>query len=317
MQRLLASDVIYQDSFKAPSSAELDRQGVTGTNDAGGPLVPDSNFLQSADLVTPTAMVTVLDRIRGGATTPTTGGLRGTNIVSVKVQPIGTRAEHLDPDEGDRPHEHVDRRDGRGLGRLAGGGIPVTLQIIQSGVPVIKHAKIGFINPGEQKTVSFTTSRRRTSRSRRRSRSRCSPSGRDEHEQQLGRLLRHLLRRVGLEFLERDRRLDRDRSRRGRRAGAAAVVWVLLRVRRLREGQAVLLGDGKTDLVDFAVSLQGRIDDLHRAVDEIARASCGSTGASTTRSPTSRSSATTPTRTRAATSRRRWPCSTRPAPASS
>ena len=49
-----------------------------------------------------------------------------------------------------------------------------------------------------------------------------------------------------------------------------AVVWVLMRVRRLREGQAVLLGDGKTDLVDFAVSLQGRIDDLHRAVDEIA-----------------------------------------------
>jgi len=49
-----------------------------------------------------------------------------------------------------------------------------------------------------------------------------------------------------------------------------AVVWVLLRIRRLREGQAVLLGDGKTDLVDFAVSLQGRIDDLHRAVDEIA-----------------------------------------------
>ena len=47
-------------------------------------------------------------------------------------------------------------------------------------------------------------------------------------------------------------------------------LWVLLRVRRLRAGQAVLLGDGKTDLVDFTVSLQGRIDDLHRAVDEIA-----------------------------------------------
>ena len=52
--------------------------------------MPDSNFLQSADLVTPRAMVTVIDRIRGGATTPTTGGLRGTNLVSVKVQPIGT-----------------------------------------------------------------------------------------------------------------------------------------------------------------------------------------------------------------------------------
>jgi len=57
-------------------------------------------------------------------------------------------------------------------------------------------------------------------------------------------------------------------------AGAAvavvAALWVWLRVRRLREGQAVLLGGGKTDLVDFAVSLQARIDDLHRAVDEIA-----------------------------------------------
>jgi hypothetical protein len=50
----------------------------------------------------------------------------------------------------------------------------------------------------------------------------------------------------------------------------AAAVWVLRRMRRLREGQAVLLGDGKADFVDFAVSLQGRIDDLHRAVDEIA-----------------------------------------------
>ena len=50
----------------------------------------------------------------------------------------------------------------------------------------------------------------------------------------------------------------------------AAAVWVLGRMRRLREGQLVLLGEGKGDLVDFAVSLQGRIDDLHRAVDEIA-----------------------------------------------
>jgi Protein of unknown function (DUF4446) len=46
--------------------------------------------------------------------------------------------------------------------------------------------------------------------------------------------------------------------------------WMWLRMRRLRAGQAVLLGGGNADLVDFAVSLQGRIDDLHRAVDEVA-----------------------------------------------
>jgi hypothetical protein len=48
----------------------------------------------------------------------------------------------------------------------------------------------------------------------------------------------------------------------------AARAWVLLR--RVRGSQLVLLGGGKQDLVDFAVSLQGRIDDLHRAVDEVA-----------------------------------------------
>ena len=52
--------------------------------------------------------------------------------------------------------------------------------------------------------------------------------------------------------------------------GLAVVAW--LRVRRVRSAQLVLLGGGKADLVDFAVSLQARIDDLHRAVDEVAGA---------------------------------------------
>jgi hypothetical protein len=48
----------------------------------------------------------------------------------------------------------------------------------------------------------------------------------------------------------------------------AVAAW--LKLRRVRESQQVMLGGGKDDLVDFAVSLQGRIDDLHRAVDEVA-----------------------------------------------
>ncbi len=48
------------------------------------------------------------------------------------------------------------------------------------------------------------------------------------------------------------------------------VGYLALRLRRMREAQMVLLGGGKADLVDFAVSLQARIDDLHRAVDEVA-----------------------------------------------
>ena len=50
------------------------------------------------------------------------------------------------------------------------------------------------------------------------------------------------------------------------------VLWLLTRLHRMREAQMTLLGGGKADLADFAVSLQGRIDDLHRAVDEVAGA---------------------------------------------
>lgn len=158
MQRLLASDVIYQDSFRAPSSAELSRQGVTGTNSSGGPLVPDSTFLQSSDLVTASSMATVLGRIRGSTSSGgSTAGLRGTNIVSVKVQPQGaelsTQVQNkiivrtnltfvvTVEDSGDSQEANI----------------PVTLTIVQAGkADVVKHATIGFINPGEQKPVSFS-----------------------------------------------------------------------------------------------------------------------------------------------------------------
>jgi hypothetical protein len=58
-------------------------------------------------------------------------------------------------------------------------------------------------------------------------------------------------------------------------AAAAALAlgvcaWLAVRLKRLRVAQRSLLGGGRADIVDFAVSLQGRIDDLHRAVDEIA-----------------------------------------------
>ncbi|HMB18427.1 MAG TPA: DUF4446 family protein [Gaiellaceae bacterium] len=49
-----------------------------------------------------------------------------------------------------------------------------------------------------------------------------------------------------------------------------AVLYLWTKLRKLREAQRVVLGGGQGDLVDFAVSLQARIDDLHRAVDEVA-----------------------------------------------
>jgi hypothetical protein len=56
-------------------------------------------------------------------------------------------------------------------------------------------------------------------------------------------------------------------------AAIAVSLQALSKLSGLRRSQDVLLGgEGKADIVDFAVSLQGRIDDLHRAVDEVAAA---------------------------------------------
>jgi hypothetical protein len=52
--------------------------------------------------------------------------------------------------------------------------------------------------------------------------------------------------------------------------GIGLAWWAWVKVKRVRDAQRLLLGGGRRDLVDFAVSLQARIDDLHGAVDEVA-----------------------------------------------
>jgi hypothetical protein len=59
-------------------------------------------------------------------------------------------------------------------------------------------------------------------------------------------------------------------------ACAAAVLALLVAVAvwrrqaRMQSAQSLVLGSGRQDLLEFAVSLQARIDDLHRVVDEVA-----------------------------------------------
>src|SRR5205823_473699 len=83
-QRLLASDVMWDDLFQAPANGEMKRQGVTGVQ------APESHFVSNQDLITERSMSLVLQRLRGASTSGTPTGLHGTNIVSTKVLPGGT-----------------------------------------------------------------------------------------------------------------------------------------------------------------------------------------------------------------------------------
>lgn len=54
--------------------------------------------------------------------------------------------------------------------------------------------------------------------------------------------------------------------------GIAIALLLHVRLRRVRAAQHTLLGTGGSDLVDFAVSLQARIDGLHRSLDDVSAA---------------------------------------------
>jgi hypothetical protein len=155
MQRLLASDVIWEDSFRAPAQAELNRQGVTGTNDTGGPLVPASTFLQNAELATTSTMTPLVARLRG-ASTAGQGCPCGTGLVSTKVLPSGRELSTTNQTSivVTTDMSFVVTVENSGNSQVF--SVPVKLTIEQSkGGNITKTAKIDFLNPGDETTVTF------------------------------------------------------------------------------------------------------------------------------------------------------------------
>ena len=155
MQRLLASDVIWEDSFRAPAQAELNSQGVTGTNDAGGSLVPPSQFLQNAELATTTTMTPVVERLKGsssaGQNCPCGTGLVGTKVLP-SARDLSTSTQTSIVVTTDMAFQVTVENSGNSQVF----SVPVKLTIEQSkGGNIVKTARINFLNPGNQTTVTF------------------------------------------------------------------------------------------------------------------------------------------------------------------
>src|SRR5262249_39050665 len=147
--RLVASDVVWDDLFRAAVLAQFARDNVDGVT------VPESHFVNNADLTTAAGMKLVLQRIRadtsGGGNLP-----HGTNIESVKAQPgdqtlapgqlntvTATTSLSFDVTVLDS-------------GQAQEVGIDVTLTLDQgTGKPIVKTTQIPIINPNESVTVSF------------------------------------------------------------------------------------------------------------------------------------------------------------------
>jgi hypothetical protein len=151
--RLLASDVVWDDLFLAPATAELKKQGVSGV------APPESHFVANHDFVTERSMALVLQRLRGASTGGSTpAGVHGTNIVSVKVLPgnkvlsESTASVNTITATNDLAFV-VTIHDGGDSQEV---GIKVTLTIQKASGAIVKTQKLALINPGQDKSVTFS-----------------------------------------------------------------------------------------------------------------------------------------------------------------
>jgi hypothetical protein len=150
MNRLLASDIIWADSFKARAETVITEEDVVVT-----PEPPTSEFVTVDEITTPEGLAAIWQRIQGASRGETPGGLHGSGIAYTRVLPSGTdlstdtETEILVTDQlafevgvedtGDSPEVRV----------------VVTLTIPKDTGPIVRKQTIPIIDPGETKAVRF------------------------------------------------------------------------------------------------------------------------------------------------------------------
>jgi hypothetical protein len=147
--RLVASDVIWDDLFKSPATDELRKQGI------GGVVVPESRFLSNPDLAAARSMVPVWQRIHGATTGGTPGGLHGTGLVSVKALPQGQTLSASTENTVTASTDLAFAVTVQDTGDNQEVSVRVTLTIQRSPQNIVKKGTIDLINPGETKTLTF------------------------------------------------------------------------------------------------------------------------------------------------------------------
>jgi molybdopterin-biosynthesis enzyme MoeA-like protein len=148
-ERLVASDVVWDDLFKDPAVAELKRQGISGV------AVPDSNFVVNPDLASTRSMVPVWERIHGAATGGAPGGLHGTGLESVKALPDNITLSASSENTITATTDLAFAVTVKNTGDAQEVQVRVTLTIQKSPQSIVKRGTIDLIDPGQTKTLTF------------------------------------------------------------------------------------------------------------------------------------------------------------------
>ncbi len=146
--RLVASDVLYEDFFKAPAQEVMRREGVTDV------VVPESPFVTNVEFASPNSWTLILERLTQPAGQQA-GGLHGNSLAGVRALPGG---KELSPSE-ENTVQASDRLAFEVLVENSGDNqetqVNVSFTIQQSPEPIRKEATIDAINPGDTKVVTF------------------------------------------------------------------------------------------------------------------------------------------------------------------
>lgn len=147
--RLTTSDVLWNDLFRVPATAELQRRDITGV------AVPASVFVPNTELFTTRSMTQTWQRIHGASTGGTPAGIHGNGIESVTVRPSGqvlsTDTETTIQSSTDLAFEVAVTNSGD----FQEVGVRVTLTVPKADGPIVKNQTIPLIEAGETQVVTF------------------------------------------------------------------------------------------------------------------------------------------------------------------
>jgi hypothetical protein len=147
---LVASDIVWDELYKAPATQQLATLGITGVQ------IPESHFITNAELVSVRSLTLLFTSLHSGATTGgTPSGKHGDGLVSVKALPQG-----LTLSTGTATTVQVSAalafqvtvEDSGDFQEL---NVPVTLTITAGGAPIVKRKSIQVIQAAQQQTVTF------------------------------------------------------------------------------------------------------------------------------------------------------------------
>jgi hypothetical protein len=154
-QRFVASDVVWDDLFKAKAQPVMAAQGISGVSP------PGSTFLVDPGLTTASAWTRVLQRLAGASTGGTAVGVHGSALAYVKALSGGktvAQGQTLSATSENTVTATTDLAFAVGVtdsGTSQEVGIQVTLTIEKPGSPIVKTQRIQVIDPGQTKPVIF------------------------------------------------------------------------------------------------------------------------------------------------------------------